>query len=396
MDTKKNKKINGPINVIRLEGDINNVKKVLYIFMDMHIPVGNQTKCDDFLSEDVTRYVKKELLKTKDKHIDFFMEHRMEPENESITKYSKYKDRYIEEMQKFFWENFRKNNKELNNVRFHYADIRKSEMIFGYKFINNILLNYSCDTYRRDDVSKMINIYGNNIQYLKLVNNILSGIDIKSSQNKDNNKNNKNNKDSKDDSLDKIKDLYSKYKNKEVKDKLQILIDSFLKQSNILINKITENYDILIKHETTCNSYFDENGFRKKTKDLITGYEKYFYDDDEIVEVIRKNQKNIYNLNMETHATLMDIYFLRRFCDKEYITHGLFYGGSAHCFTYINFLIKFFDFKITHAAYSSEKINKINKLLSDNFYSVNEGMKYFDPPILIQCSDISEFPDNFD
>jgi hypothetical protein len=378
---KKNKQINGPVNVIRLEGEINNVKKVLYIFMDMHIPINNQTKCENFLSEDVTRYVKKEMLKTKDKHIDFFMEHRMEPENESINKYNKYKDRYIEEMQKFFWENFRKNNKELNNVRFHYADIRKSDMIFAYKNINNIISNYSCDNYRSDDINKILNIYANNVQYLKLVNNILSGIDIKSKKN---------------DSIDKIKDIYNKYKSKDIKQKMQILIDSFLEHSNKLIDLISENSRILMKHEKTCNSYFDDNGFRKKTKDTITGYENYFYNDDEIIDLIRKNQNKIYILNIETHAILMDVYFLRRFCDKDYITNGIFYGGSAHSFVYINFLIKFFDFKITHTAYSSEKINELNKILKDKFFSVDEGMKYFDPPLLIQCSDISEFPDNFD
>jgi hypothetical protein len=387
---KKNKQINGPLNVVRLEGEINNIKKVLYIFMDMHIPVANQTKCEDFLSEDVTRYVKKEMLKIKDKHIDFFMEHRMEPENESLSKYNKYKDRYIEEMQKFFWENFRKNNKELNNVRFHYADIRSSDMIFGYKNINNIISNYSCDTYRKDDVSRMLKIYGENIQYLKLVNNILSGIDIKSNdEKKERVKNN-------DDSINKIKDIYIKYKNKDIKQKLKILIDSFLESSNKLIKLITENYDLLIKHEKTCGSYFDENGFRKKTKDIITGYSEYFYEDDEIIDLIRKNQNKIYILNIETHAILMDVYFLRRFCDKDYITHGIFYGGSAHCFIYINFLIKFFDFKITHVAYSSEKIDKLNKILKEKMYSVKESREFFDPPLLIQCSDISEFPDNFD
>ena len=31
--------INGPINVIRLEGKINNIKKVLYIFMDVHVNI---------------------------------------------------------------------------------------------------------------------------------------------------------------------------------------------------------------------------------------------------------------------------------------------------------------------------------------------------------------------
>ena len=30
------KQINGPINVVRLEGKVNEIKKVIYLFMDIH------------------------------------------------------------------------------------------------------------------------------------------------------------------------------------------------------------------------------------------------------------------------------------------------------------------------------------------------------------------------
>ena len=56
------KTINGPINVVRLEGEINKIKKVLYVFMDVHINIKSQTKCEDQMSDDVTAYIKKELI----------------------------------------------------------------------------------------------------------------------------------------------------------------------------------------------------------------------------------------------------------------------------------------------------------------------------------------------
>src|SRR5437868_2123251 len=40
-------KINGPVNVIRLEGNIQGIKKVIYLFMDIHNDLEQQTKCDD-------------------------------------------------------------------------------------------------------------------------------------------------------------------------------------------------------------------------------------------------------------------------------------------------------------------------------------------------------------
>ena len=71
-------KINGPINIVRIEGEINGIKKILYLYFDFHMDVTQQTKCEDYLSDDVTKYIKKELLETSDKDIDFFMEHRMD------------------------------------------------------------------------------------------------------------------------------------------------------------------------------------------------------------------------------------------------------------------------------------------------------------------------------
>ena len=49
--------VNGPINVIRLEGDVNGIHKVLYTFMDIHIDVSRQTKCADLKSNDIMQYL---------------------------------------------------------------------------------------------------------------------------------------------------------------------------------------------------------------------------------------------------------------------------------------------------------------------------------------------------
>ena len=39
--------INGPTNVVRLEGKVNNIKKVIYVFFDFHIEPNFQTTCDN-------------------------------------------------------------------------------------------------------------------------------------------------------------------------------------------------------------------------------------------------------------------------------------------------------------------------------------------------------------
>ncbi len=391
MNTTKSKYINGPLNVIRLEGIINNVKKVLYIFMDLHVEVTNQTKCEDYLSEDIMKYVKSELIKfsedntNKDKYIDFFMEHRLDVTENMVLDYVYYKDKYIDEMQKFFLQNFKKNSKEFKNVRFHYADIRSSKILFDYKNIDDILKNYNCNNYRQNNVKTMINIYVMNLKYLDEVKNYLLG----------KKKTNKKQKYSVDTPYNKIEDIATKYNHKEVKTKISALMEIYITESNKLYNKIFNNYNLILKHEGICNKYFNEKGYKKKTKDE-NGNTSYYYDDNDITLDIIRNHDKIYAQHMLVHALLMDMYFLRRFCDKDYITNGIFYGGAAHCSIYINFLIKFFDFKITHASYSSMDLEKINKKLSEKLYLVDQLNEFFYPEILLQCSDISKFPEKFE
>ncbi len=391
MNTTKSKYINGPLNVIRLEGEINNIKKVLYIFLDLHMEVRNQTKCEDYLSEDVTKYVKEEMIKfskdnkDKDKYLDFFMEHRLDTDENMIMDYVYYKDKYIDEMQKFFLQNFRKDSKEFKNVRFHYADIRNSKILFDYEKIDDILTNYNCDTYRKENVNVILKIYDATLKYLDGIRLYFTGR-IKT---------NKEVKHTLDTPYNKIQDLLYKYNNKDVKTKISALIELYLSESNKLTKMIVDNKKLILNHEEKCNNYFNEKGYRKKTKDEM-GHATYFFNDNDILANFKKNHNQIFDKRMIVYALLMDMYFLRRFCDKDYITNGIFYGGSAHCSIYINFLIKFFDFKITHASYLSMDLEKINKKLGEKLYVVDELNELFFPEILLQCSNINKFPEKFE
>ena len=91
----------------------------------------------------------------------------------------------------------------------------------------------------------------------------------------------------------------------------------------------------------------------------------------------------------------MDVFFLRRFLDKEYITNAASYTGAYHSWTYIDILVKDFEFKITHAAYS--KYNDLDEL---NAFVKKANMKeisgVFLEPIRNQCSDLEGFPKEFE
>ena len=331
-------KINGPINVLRLEGQIFNIKKVIYIYFDHHYDVNKQTKCDDFLADDVVVYLNKEFAKIDDKYIDFFMETSFD-QRENLIKNIKYKERYIDEINKFFMKNIIiKNNKNIGTpfkkIRFHYADIRNEFRYIIY-----------------DEFKTSITELFNKIKS-KIINNA----------------------------------TYSDYKNsidiiRKMLDKLKHIIKA---EDNNLINKIKNKYT----HPEIKN----------KIIPLIDNLFDY-------IEIIKNNLINIQVLSdaeeqyleiIQLYAWLMDIYFLRRFLDKDYITNAIIYCGVGHSIRYIIFLIKSFDFKITHASYSSKPLPLVNQIIKESTDEINHNdiSKYFINNY-IQCIDITSFPENF-
>ena len=73
------KNINGPLNVVRLEGEINGINKVLYVFFDWH---KHLKRCTDLVNIDVDQYFVREFQKINnndkiDKHYDLFLETRL-------------------------------------------------------------------------------------------------------------------------------------------------------------------------------------------------------------------------------------------------------------------------------------------------------------------------------
>lgn len=100
-------------------------------------------------------------------------------------------------------------------------------------------------------------------------------------------------------------------------------------------------------------------------------------------------------------SRLVDLYFIRRFLDKNYITNAISYTGASHSVSFIYMLIKL-GFKITHCANCTmTNIDKLNQTIDsiENFpteKSLFELLDIFVKPDAIQCTNISDFPKNFE
>jgi hypothetical protein len=126
-----NKNINGPIIVVRLDGQIGKIKKIIYLFMDVHFNYCNQTKCEDNNNIDVHDFLMNELqindennkkFKTE-KMIDIFIEFGHEDKRNYGDITFKYRDAYLTETIKTVIQLSK--NKTYKFARYHGIDIRE-------------------------------------------------------------------------------------------------------------------------------------------------------------------------------------------------------------------------------------------------------------------------------
>ena len=354
----QDRNINGPMNIIRLTDN----QKVIYVIGDIH---HRDTSCNIINNVDIDDLLVEVFKEEKDTRYDLFIEL-----NFDIIKNYTYQDvnktySYIYNIFKLADDNFKfENNKiykseEMPNVRFHYFDIRDNIPEFWSIFYKTNDLEYMI---KNPNYDYILNILSDLIPQLNRFNNYL-----------DSDKNR---------SIEKIK---KKYKNNEIQKKIvliyhkyiKIYINNTLELANEIIIYIKQNYD--------------------KFNNFMTVEDKY--DMNKII-FINLNKISVYLGEMPVYLT--DMYLIRRILDKDYVKNGIIYCGGSHMLDITYFLVKYFNFKITHRTYSNKKIDdgSIEKL---NNYIYGLNLANFETSNLLkylffkykQCSQLLYFPENF-
>lgn len=380
--------INGPINVARLEGVINGIKKVIYLFMDHHLAVWDQTECSNVFSKDIQQYLVDSFhnLNTSKKKYDFFLE--IYPTMVSIDSTSGNKQKYItsENKQKYIFEslkyfnkifNYDKNknkvltNPSFNNIRFHYMDIR--DYLEGE-------YDYSDIQYISSDLPNRKIINGDMIQgIINLLEKINSHIQFIIETFKKSNKVTKKNiiKEFSKENLNEsiiylIHKMKTKYKHKDIKKKINQLIDKHI--SNISAFQLYL-FNIIQLFRSYMNILDENNNYSIKKRI-----------EDTIHLLLRDH--------LDMFVFLTDYYFLRRFLDKDYITNAIVYTGALHSANYIDILVKKFEFKVTHIYYPQiDDYDKFNEYLKNA--SFDEIFNMIKSEKMIQCVEMTDFPSDF-
>ncbi len=419
--------INGPINVARLEGIVDGVHKVIYIFFEIHKNVNVQTKCHDFSAIDIQKYLY-DNLKNNDKNIDVLVEIRKYDYNIFSNTHDNYtKKQYIDEITDFFktyfdYEKKIKDNKEQyitkssklsNKIRLHYLDIRDLLDFINYQnhyetiyellnniFVKNDHINSYSELQKTFDTIVILQQY--NYFYINLIKNLLNdSFTIPDTQLIDN------------ELLKEAMSKLMKMKQSSNKEYIKVLIQGL----TYIINRL----DDFNKFLDTIMDYFKKYMFdyynkyynkftddKLKIIDLqhssIYKYEKKYVKNFHMMNFLKENDKYFFTI-LYSFSLITDLYIINRFLTKDYITNAVIYSGALHSSQYVLLLVKYFKFNITHIFNSEIKdLNKLNDYFrkvkfadnKDKFYDyIYESEKILFPDEFRQCVDIGNFPKKF-
>lgn len=291
--------------------------------MDVHLDINNQTRCISFDSSDISQYLY-QIIKNTTLSLDFFLEIRNEHIQKPITDK---KDIYIAEVIEMFKSEFIiekdkvKYAKSNKNVRLHYLDIRdhlqfnyvinqlKQQIFPKLNSIKNENLTDSDKILNLEQIKQhIVNIKHYTIaifeRHIKIYNDKSTIYDKKS----------------KEYYLNKI---IHEYKHTTVKKNINYFFNDFFMNYNGDFMKII--------FEFLSNIVYYKNDIKNKLYLL------------KLFELYNKLNNNILAL----YAIITDVYFLRRFLDKDYIQNVISYCGRNHALNYIYFLVKHCNFTIT-------------------------------------------------
>lgn len=367
--------INGPVCLYRLE----NNGKVLYIFSDYHF---YEKKCENEISLDIDDFLVREFENINENkeniYYDFFIEKH--PSINSEGNRHSYIDKLKNTFEKFV--NFKENKMTISEfgekVRIHYIDNRDNIIyhIFRmFKYMNNNKINL------RNIIEKIKEL----INFIK--NPTYNKYEFTNFLKKDNTYNNDISNSYFQKIIYKMRNMYNNNKIKKIINKY---LDIVILELEIVVKELNECYEKLDKF----GKYTNENKMY-----CINNKCQYSYYNTELIDLINnlffKASNSTYAKFLEATSKIIDLYFIRRFLDKDYVTNGILYSGAFHSCDVIYILVTEFNFKITHTSLNNNF--DYNKYIKESKYKEFHKNKWHKllPEIFTQCIDYSIFPKLF-
>lgn len=357
--------INGPINILFLTGKVEGINKQIHLFCDAHIHRKDQTKCPDN-GINIDKYFDKKFrevsISPSSPVYDFFME--IKPSSVKIT-HDKENKNYINTVLDLFIQHFKTDNFKVKipnkypKIRLHYVDVRD----YLFRNIYNNMENMKNNIQSEKDLDKLEKLLVINNNMIQRTYNIF--YKTKKKTIKKDSPIISNYYDYKNDHDRKVEYLILKIKNKYHHTNNKNII-------NKIINIELKNYFTL--YSKNFNSLINDvkNNFKNNLSHKIKHFNKYYYS------------------IMHLFSFITDLYFLRRFVDKDYITHGIAYTGLSHSVNYLYLLVKYFNFDLKYFHYFNKKNEgKYSPEIIKNIKYPHLLREYFMEIPIFQCSSIA-------
>lgn len=359
-------KVSGPINIVRLES----FEKELYLFFEYHEDINEQTHCKDEESTDVDLFLDKLFSQYKEKcpdtMLDFFLEispgRANEPPSSNTSKL------YIDKMEQWMMRNFSldkqgnvNSSNDHDNVRFHYIDIRNH-----YKALWD-------ENVQQGTIEDLCHI---SVQYISELIDIFEGKDTDTT--------------TRTNFLIKIIHAYRNAANKSILKKYcEHTMIPFLRKAKKYIEKnspiMTHYVDVL--SASGSDKILPPPFLRTRQKQEIIHKPANIH--CRLVNFIDK----VSAYWVDILVRIVDLYFIRRFVDKDYVRHAFLYSGCYHSINIIIILVKYFGFRVTDCAYSTVDVKELNDIILDSSNDKPEILiDYLWPPDFLQCSETGSIP----
>ncbi len=373
INIENTKYVSGPVATVYLEGKIGSIKKKILLLGDWHYNPNNQNECKEYDSINIKQYLIA-LFKKTNKEIDFFLEisKSMYPDYENSDKI--YTDIYLNNLRQFFYDETKK--AKFDNIRFHYSDMRD--------IIYTELYNFMINTKILESVTKSRDIFVDDIDFFIKKTSLVSEciniiiIALKSNKKEFINLIKLTNDETMKYYMKNIQKIIFEYDNENIKVELRKII-------KIIILGIKESMQKII------------NQLNKINKRIKKGDKYNFYEIDKVIYKlttdIRKGTQDVEGF----FAILTDLYTIRRFLDKKYITNIIFYGGGQHLTSILNILVSNFNFSIVNENSNDPNLIKVDRNYIKEYYKKYNYDFYKESKYIIytQCSDLSKITKYF-
>ena len=176
-----------------------------------------------------------------------------------------------------------------------------------------------------------------------------------------------------------IKKILYKYQNKNIEKKInEIYNDLVIKNIKLAIKNSNELLNLIIKSiKPIMETIFDIEKSFEKSKDIYI-----------------KFNTNKYNI-MVIATVITDLYFLRRFLDKEYVKNGILYTGSGHMADLVYLLTKYFNYELTNCYHTNKPLKTSQIVKMENNELLNIFNNYDKFLRMQQCVNLFNFSKNF-